>query len=302
MRGRAHKLPDALGGAELSPVLDTRLRFLRRVVEASIIVVGLALAGVDMSAWDALAQAAGLPLVKLLGGEVKPVRAYNSCGLWIQPVSQLADEAEALMADGGFTAIKLRVGRDDATEDVAAVRAVKKRVGDKITVMCDYNQRLTVNEAIRRGRMLDGEGLYWIEEPVRHDDYAGCARIAAELATPIQTGENLVDTFELLHALEATLLGRGEALALHGGDVDDDGPVGGQRPPQAVRRTAGDVVVYLPKERVLCSGDLLAVAAPADLLDRLRLTPERLADMVDRLTSAQATVVPPRSTLAYIDG
>jgi mandelate racemase len=38
---------------------------------------------------------------------------------------------------------------------------------------------------------------------VRHDDYAGCARIAAELRTPLQTGENLVDTFELLNALEA---------------------------------------------------------------------------------------------------
>ena len=47
--------------------------------------VGLALAGVDMCAWDVLAQAAGLPLAKLLGGELKPIRAYNSCGLWIQP-------------------------------------------------------------------------------------------------------------------------------------------------------------------------------------------------------------------------
>jgi mandelate racemase len=62
--------------------------------------VGLALAGVDMCAWDALAQAAGLPLVKLLGGEVKPVRAYNSCGLWIQPLAALADDAEALVAEG----------------------------------------------------------------------------------------------------------------------------------------------------------------------------------------------------------
>ncbi len=165
--------------------------------------VGLALAGVDMCAWDVLAQAVSLPLVRLLGGELKPIRAYNSCGLWIRPVERLADEAEALMAEGGFSAIKLRVGRDDPAEDVAAVRAVKKRVGDKITVMCDYNQRLTVNEAILRGRMLDGEGLYWIEEPVRHDNYAGCARIAAELETPIQTGENLVDTFELINALEA---------------------------------------------------------------------------------------------------
>jgi mandelate racemase len=118
-------------------------------------------------------------------------------------VETLADEAEALVAEGGFSAIKLRLGRDNPLDDVAAARAVKKRVGDKVAVMCDFNQRLTVNEAILRGRMLDDEGLYWIEEPVRHDDYAGCARIAAELKTPVQTGENLVDTFELINALEA---------------------------------------------------------------------------------------------------
>jgi mandelate racemase len=115
-------------------------------------------------------------------------------------VETLADEAEALLGEG-FHAIKLRVGRDDFEQDLAAVRAVKQRVGDRATVMCDFNQRLTVSEAIRRVRALDGEGLYWIEEPVRHDDYEGYARIAAEAATPIQTGENLVDTFEMARAI-----------------------------------------------------------------------------------------------------
>ena len=194
---------DMLKGDAVAPFeIEAKLRKRLTLIDTPGL-VGLALAGVDMCAWDVLAQAASLPLAKLLGGELKPIRAYNSCGLWIQPVETLADEAEALVADGGFSAIKLRVGRENPAEDLAAVRAVKKRVGDRITVMCDYNQRLTVNEAILRGRMLDGEGLYWIEEPVRHDDYAGCARIAAELGTPIQIGENLVDTFELINALEA---------------------------------------------------------------------------------------------------
>src|SRR5262250_1535260 len=101
-------------------------------------IVGLALAGIDMCAWDALAQAAGLPLVKLLGGHVRPVRAYNSCGLWIMPLDKLADDAEALVAEGNFTAIKLRVGREKPSDDVAAARAVRKRVGDHVTVMCDF--------------------------------------------------------------------------------------------------------------------------------------------------------------------
>jgi mandelate racemase len=70
----------------------------------------------------------------------------------------------------------------------------------------DFNQRLTVAEAIRRGRALDDEGLYWIEEPTRHDDYAGYARICAEVRTPIQTGENLLNTFELVQALQANSL------------------------------------------------------------------------------------------------
>jgi mandelate racemase len=166
-------------------------------------VFGLALAGIDMCAWDALAQARGVPLVTLLGGQPRPVKAYNSCGLWVGEVAKLADQASQLLAEGGFSAVKLRLGRDDFAQDLAAVRSVKARIGDSITLMCDFNQRLTYNEAIRRGRALDDEGLYWIEEPVRHDDYAGTAKIAAEVKTPIQIGENLLNSFELVQALEA---------------------------------------------------------------------------------------------------
>jgi small-conductance mechanosensitive channel len=56
MRGRAHRLAEALGGPELSPVVDTRLRFLRRVVEAAIIVVALALALAQFTSLDRLAS------------------------------------------------------------------------------------------------------------------------------------------------------------------------------------------------------------------------------------------------------
>jgi mandelate racemase len=169
-------------------------------------ILGLAIAGVDMCAWDALARALGIPLVELLGGRAQSIRAYNSCGLWIQPVERLADEAEALLAEGSFSAVKLRIGRDDPRQDLAAVRSVMKRIGDGVHLMSDFNQRLTVNEAIERGRMLDGEGLYWIEEPVRHDNYGGYAQLCAELQTPIQTGENLLNSFELVAAIEAQSL------------------------------------------------------------------------------------------------
>lgn len=164
--------------------------------------VGIALAGVDMCAWDALAKARGVPLAVLLGGSARPIRAYNSCGLWIKPVDELPDEAEALLEEGGFSAVKLRLGREDPRDDLAAARAVRKRIGDAVHLMSDFNQRNTWNEAVLRGRMLDDEGLYWIEEPVRHDDYDGSARVAAALRTPVQTGENLLNSFEMLQALQ----------------------------------------------------------------------------------------------------
>jgi mandelate racemase len=198
--GCAQGLFEMIKGDPLAPVdLEAKLRRQLTLLDPNGL-VGLALAGLDMAAWDALAQARGVPLVTLLGGAPRAIAAYNSTGLWIQPVDTLADEAEALLAEG-FSAVKLRLGRGDLARDLAAVRAVKQRIGDRATLMCDFNQRLTVSEALRYARALDGEGLYWIEEPVRHDDYEGYARIAAEAATPIQTGENLVDTFDMARAI-----------------------------------------------------------------------------------------------------
>jgi mandelate racemase len=160
----------------------------------------MALATFDVACWDAVAQAAAMPLATLLGGTPRPVPAYNSCGLGLMAPAAVADEAEKLLA-GGFRAIKLRLGYPTLEADLAAIRAVRSRIPAGVALMVDYNQALTVQEAIRRGRALDGEGLYWIEEPIRHDDFTGCAEIARALATPIQIGEN----FSLVHDMERAL-------------------------------------------------------------------------------------------------
>ena len=190
-------------GDEVAPLaIDAKLRKRFTILDVHGI-LGQALAGVDMAAWDALSQSQGMPLVRSLGGEVRPVRAYNSCGLWIQDPAKVADEAEELLAEGNYSGLKIRIGRPDFKDDLRAVRNVKKRIGDDIFLMSDFNQSMTVNEAIARGRALDGEGLYWIEEPVRHDDYAGCARVAAAIETPIQIGENLLNSMEMQRAIDA---------------------------------------------------------------------------------------------------
>jgi mandelate racemase len=165
-------------------------------------IVRMAMSGFDVAAWDALAIAANLPLATLIGSVPKNIRAYNSCGLGLMTPDKVADEAENLLA-GGFRALKLRLGYPTLRDDLAALRAVKKRVGDKVVVMVDYNQALSLTQALERGRALDQEGIYWLEEPIRHDDHAGNATLVRELATPIQIGENFSESAAMAVALAA---------------------------------------------------------------------------------------------------
>jgi len=166
-------------------------------------IVRMALAGLDVACWDALAIAARQPLALLLGAEPRPVAAYNSCGLGLmEDLGALAAEAEKLIAVANFRAVKLRLGYPTLARDIAAVHAVRKRIGEKVALMVDYNQALGVDEALARGRALDQENIYWLEEPIRHDDYAGAARLARELKTSIQIGENFSLPAGMATALE----------------------------------------------------------------------------------------------------
>jgi mandelate racemase len=167
-------------------------------------VVRMAIAGFDQAAWDASAIAAGKPLATFLGARPRPILAYNSCGLGLMAdKGALAAEAEQLLARG-FGAVKLRLGYPTLEEDLAAVLAVRKQIGPSVRLMTDYNQALEVDEALRRGRVLqDEDDLYWIEEPIRHDDYVGAARLARELRVPIQIGENFSMPAAMQLALQA---------------------------------------------------------------------------------------------------
>jgi mandelate racemase len=151
--------------------------------------VRMALSGLDVAMWDALATAADLPLASLLGSAPRPIRAYNSCGLGLMTPQELGSEAMRL-TERGFRAVKLRLGYSTLAEDLAALKAVRERVGDAIEIMVDYNQSLSATEGVLRARALALEGVAWLEEPVQYDDLAANARIAALGTIPLQLGEN----------------------------------------------------------------------------------------------------------------
>ncbi|MCF8197502.1 MAG: hypothetical protein K9J42_01950 [Sulfuritalea sp.] len=188
-------LGEPLAPAELEQRLARRFRLLGTQG-----LVGIALSAIDMALWDALARSHGVPLVNLLGGVAKPIPAYGAVGY--DGVKGSAEVAQQ-WAKQGFTGIKAKIGYATVEEDVAVIRAMRKAAGDSVAIMVDYNQCLSPVEAVQRLRVLDDEGLTWVEEPTLAHDYAGHARVAREAATPIQCGENWWGTLDMQHAIDA---------------------------------------------------------------------------------------------------
>jgi mandelate racemase len=162
--------------------------------------VGIALAAIDMALWDALARLHQISLVRLLGGVEKPVPAYGAVGYDGETASAKVAED---WARRGFRGVKAKIGYPTVAEDVAVIRAMRKAAGDGVAILVDYNQCLTPAEAVQRMRVLDNEGLTWVEEPTLAHDFAGHALIAREAKTPIQCGENWWGALDLQHAVDA---------------------------------------------------------------------------------------------------
>lgn len=149
---------------------------------------GMAIGAIDMALWDVLSCAMNATLTVMLGGEVRPLPAYDSFG-----IVDLRTDLKWLehSVDSGFKAIKIKLGAGDIASDVATVSAVRKVIGNDVRLMLDFNQSQTVESAVERILRLKEFDLAWIEEPVGADDLLG-HRMVRERVRPvtIQTGEN----------------------------------------------------------------------------------------------------------------
>ncbi|MGA8901938.1 MAG: enolase C-terminal domain-like protein [Bradyrhizobium sp.] len=198
-----HDFGEMLKGRKVTPIelYDVARKSLHFVGYQGLSMI--AVSGLDMAAWDVLAKAAGLPLCVLLGGSVGPVKSYNSNGLWLQEPEVVAAEAIELRDEGGFSGLKLRLGRDRVREDMATLEAVRRAVGEDMQVMVDFNQCLDLGDALQRCHAIDDFGLAWIEEPIVYDNLDGYTQLAAELKTPLQIGENFYGPRDLHKALQS---------------------------------------------------------------------------------------------------
>jgi mandelate racemase len=171
-----------LAPLDLNAGLQARLRLLGNQG-----LVAMAVAALDMAAWDAASRRADLSLAAHLGAAPAPIPAYAS--LRSMDIGKLAREAEHA-AKLGFKAAKLKTGRADPQADREALLAVRAILGPQATLMIDYNQCLDEHGAVARARGLEDLDLGWIEEPLPATDFAGHACVAAAIRQPVQIGEN----------------------------------------------------------------------------------------------------------------
>ena len=158
---------------------------------------------IDVALWDIRGKALGQPVYRLLGGFRDRVPTYASGHLWrTYDLNMLAKTGPELV-EQGFTAMKFRLGGEDSdVKEIERMRVMRSAIGDDIDLMVDINQGWDVNTSIRIGRLMADYNLFWLEDPTQHQDYAGYARIADALDTPIATGEYHYGTIPFRHMLE----------------------------------------------------------------------------------------------------
>jgi L-talarate/galactarate dehydratase len=166
----------------------------------------LALSAIDTALWDIRGKALGLPVAKLLGGFRDRAPAYASGALMRSLSLDEVVTAAGRLVERGWTSMKTQLalpGGTVAEVEVDRIRRVREAIGPGIRLMCDINQRWNVFEAFSIGERIEPYHLHWLEDVTTCDDYAGIARIAAKLTTPIAGGEYVYGISPFRQMLEA---------------------------------------------------------------------------------------------------
>jgi L-alanine-DL-glutamate epimerase-like enolase superfamily enzyme len=162
-----------------------------------------AVSAVDTALWDLKARLLRVPLTALFPGFRAAAPAYASGGFTSYPLSRLQTQLSD-WSDRGYTAVKIKVGRDDA-EDEARVRAARATLAPEVTLMVDANGAYTPRQAIERAHRFAEHGVGWLEEPVTSDDPDGLrfVRDHAPAGMLVTAGEYTFDPWAAQQLLKA---------------------------------------------------------------------------------------------------
>ena len=165
-------------------------------------IVSFVISAIDIALWDLKGKNENTPLWKLIGGNSNSVPAYLG-GIDLHLSTEELVNKSINACERGYTALKMKVGRDYLEEDVERVRAVRKAVGKDMIIMLDANMAWSVEEAIIASKAFSESKIFWLEEPIEPDDYWGHNRVLKEGGLPIAAGESLRTVTEFKHLFNA---------------------------------------------------------------------------------------------------
>ena len=169
-------------------------------------ILTLAISGIDMALWDIKGKFFNQSLATMLGGVREQVSAYASGALVRTYSTDVLLNSARTLVERGFKQMKTQMalpGEVTPAQEAERARLTREAVGPDIDLMCDINQRWSVNQAIDIGRRVEDVHFYWLEDVTAHDDYCGLARVADALATPLASGECLYGITPFRHTIEA---------------------------------------------------------------------------------------------------
>jgi L-alanine-DL-glutamate epimerase-like enolase superfamily enzyme len=152
---------------------------------------------IDIALWDLRGKIFGQPVWRLLGGGPAAPVPLTWVAHGNTPAAQL-DEAERAVFERGYRGLKLKVWRR-SEEDVALVRAVRKAVGDEVTIYVDANGKYTDPEARAILSQIADCRVAFIEDPCGSDDLARMALLAQALPVAI-LGDLHCNSLPAVHA------------------------------------------------------------------------------------------------------
>ncbi|GAA1359908.1 mandelate racemase/muconate lactonizing enzyme family protein [Streptomyces beijiangensis] len=200
---RDHLLPRLIGrDARLVEGLWQELFSLTRATTVGAI-TSLALAAVDTALWDLRCKRAGEPLWRLAGGFRQDVPLYDTEGGWLHLSTEDLVKGALEARDKGWSGVKIKVGKEQVSEDVERLRAVREAVGPALHIMTDANQSQTASSALRLAAALEPYAPFWLEEPLPADDVSGHARLARATSIPVAVGESLYSPLQFRQYLES---------------------------------------------------------------------------------------------------